>query len=329
MRVIFICILFFKNSFQNTSFIISILAIQLSISANDIKTISENHINIEQSKSHVFEGVFRFNVHKIDFEPNDYPGKCIESPEFMVHSVTWKIQACRKRGFAEEDKFMVTLISVFGGKTEAWSCEAEATFKLLPKGSNNAAFIRFGYFNYDSVRSSPNKKTLKNWDQLVNNYMIDDIATMDVTIKAKPPNRLAGIQHASTKFLMRILNVNTLSTLSSEEAIVRGIRWKVLAMKSGEYLGVFIIANEDDMDLDYAWNVTTTFDLMSLEPGKIVSKTFSAVQFNWTKTNHGFNQLIKWTDFTNLSNKFVISNGALLQIQLIVAKPKINKQYES
>lgn len=288
------------------------------MSTNAIDTLIAEHINIEPSKPRVFEGVFQFNVHKSDFKDN-YPQSCIESPEFEVHSVAWKLQACRTREILEPDNsFVITLMANFSGKTEAWSCEAEAEFKLLPKGSYNPVHLRFGYFNFDSARSSPNKKKLIGWDQLVTEYMVDDIATMDVKIKVKPPNRLAGIQHASKKLLMCILNVNTLSNLYSEETIVRAIRWKVLAMNRGEYLGVYVLANEDDMDLDYAWNVTATFDLMSLEPGKILSRTFSTVQFDWTKTNHGFNKFIKWTDFVNLNNKYVIGNGALFQIQLNV-----------
>lgn len=273
---------------------------------------------------HVFEGVIRYNLHKTDFDGADYPEKCIESPEFEIHYVIWKIRVCKTREIFGSDNLLITLVSVFRGKTEEWSCEAEANFKLLPKEPYNAVHIRFGYFNFARERSSPTKKKLIEWDKLLTKHMIDDIATIDLAIKVKPPNRIPGIQHTSTKFQMRILEVNTLTELFSEDANVRGIRWKVWVLNKGEYLGVYVLANEDDMDLDYAWNVTATFDLMSLAPGKTVSRTFSTIQFDWTYTSYGFNKFIKWTDFQNSSNKFVIDNAALLQIQLNVAKPKVN-----
>lgn len=287
-------------------------------------TISADQFNIEQSKAHVFEGVVRYNLHKKDLERDRYYEECTESPEFELHHVIWKIKACKSNEILSDNKLVVTLVSVFRGKTEAWSCDAEASFKLLAKAPYNDVHTRFGYFHFDSVRSSPSKKKLIGWNDLLTKHMINDIATIDVTIKVKPPKRVAGIQHASTKFQMRIMNVNTLGRMYSEEAIVRGIRWKILAWNLGGFLGIYALANDDDMDLDYAWNVTATFDLMSLAPGKTVSWTFSTKQFDWTQTNYGFRKFIKWADFTNLSNKYVIDNTALLQIQLSVAKPKLN-----
>lgn len=295
------------------------LAIIFSTNADHMIASNPNHIDNKQPKLHVFESIIRINLHKSDLELD----RCVVSAPFELHYVTWKIQACKRRGYDDDgDLLMVTFESDFNGNTEAWSCEAEAIFKLLPKEKYNAAYARFGNFNFDIVHSLPTEKKLVTWNNLLTKHMIDDIATIDVTIKVKPPNRIAELRHISTKFQMRILELSTLSDLYSEEAIVRGIRWKMLALKRNEHLGVFVIANEDDMDLDYGWNVSTTFRLISLDSDKTITKTFSNVQFDWTNTNWGFIEFIKWTDLMSSSNNFVKGNAALLQIELDVDKPK-------
>lgn len=277
-----------------------------------------------QSKLHVFESVVRFNLHESDFGTSK-SDECILSPVFEVHYIGWKIQACKSHNNIADmgdNELTVKLISVFNGKTEAWSCEAEAKFKLLAKEGFNAEETRMAYFNFHSRNIKSIEKPLVTWDKLKTKHMIDGIAMIDVTVKVKPPNRLTEIQHTSTKFQMRILELTNLNEVYSEEALVRGIRWKVSASKRNEFLDVFVMANEDDMDLDYSWNVTTIFSLISMDAEKTKTKKFSNVQFDWTNTNWGFVEFIKWADLTNESNQFVKGNAALLQIELNVDKPK-------
>lgn len=297
--------------------------ILLSTAANGITPEIQDH---KVPKVHVYEGVFRFNFHKIDFDGRSNEN-CVVSPEFKLHYVTWNVVVCKDADIFQDDKskLMVSLEAVFRNETLEWSCQAEANYKLLPKDSSyNAATTRFSYFDYDRTHSKPSAKELANWKNFINRHLVDDVATIDVTIRVTPPNRIPGIQHTSTKFQMRLLDVSTLDELYSDEAVVRGMRWKVLAMKRNEFLSVFVIVDEDDVDLDYSWDVTTKFQLISLDPAKSVSRKFSAVQFDWTRTDYGFIEYMKWTDLMDPNNKFVVGNTALLQIELSVAKPKPN-----
>lgn len=278
----------------------------------------------ENAKLHSSEGVIRFKVH-FDNETleTDDPRKvpCSESPQFLQHHMTWKLKVCVDGIF---DKYVnVQLVSVFNENTEDWTCKAAAKIKALSNGHNNDYEQELDFIEFTKANSMHGFEEFILWkDFRVKDYVKNNVATFDVRILTKPPDRIPGIQHTSTTFRMRLLDLKNLDDLRSEEVIIRGIRWQIRTMKINDHLGVFLYANEDDMDLEYSWEVTATFTLASLGgAGESLTKTFKSVMFNWTNNAWGFSEFIKWSELIDENKKYTKNNAALLDIDVIVKKP--------
>lgn len=278
----------------------------------------QNSAENEQPKIHSSKSTVRFKLHvkggKLD---------CAESNEFEVHFVTWKVRACKKTG-SRGVVLAVSLLSVFQGDTEAWTCEAEAAFELLPVAGGNSLENRFGYFNFSSVTPSQGFPEFVTWDDLTEKYLADDIATFDITITTKTPNRIPGFVRTSTKFNMRVKGLSKLGDQYSDEVIVRRIRWRVRAMKMGEYFAVFVYANENDLDIDFSWDVTVSFRLLTLGKEKQAPRIASNKPINWTKSSLGFSKFIKWSELFDPKKELVVNDATILQVELSVSKPKLN-----
>lgn len=270
------------------------------------------------TKLHSLETVveFELDVRKLQKQLN----KCDQSGKFELNDVQWKIEACRG-GDRESDFLHMSLLSIFDGVSAAWSCEANATFKLISNDGDEAAVHSFEYYNFNKEESKRTIDDFVQWGELFDKHVKEDRAIFEITIKAKTPNRAAKLDEGSAKFDVRVKNVNQLGYEYSNELIVRGIRWKVLVMKLNDHLGISMFANGDDMGVDVYWNVSATFHLISSTINGTISKTFSNVSFDWTHLNHGFPQFVKWNEFINTSKKLIENNHAMFKIELSVSEP--------
>lgn len=274
------------------------------------------------------ETVFRF---KFDIEHLNT--REIESPEFSLSKVNWKIKL-RKRSTSENnndanvlDVFLVC--AALSDVCSTWSCEVQANFKLLSLNSSE-----------NDIEKSLSKKEFNNrclshgihkfieWSELVdpkNSFVDENEAIFEIEILTNPLNCVKSMkmEQTSTKLRLIVENVSKLGNTYSPEVMVRGIRWKIQTKKEDEHFAVYLWAVEDDMDISWTWEVEYSFKLLSfnnkVEP--IDCKSTSDL-FRWGTPSWGYGKLIKWSEFVDPKRRFVRNDTAILQVQFTVMPPK-------
>lgn len=253
--------------------------------------------------------------------------KCIESPEFDLNNLTWKLKLCRRHLVTSNDgdEVDISLLLVFNEDTVAWSCDARMNISILSKEGEKSIQKTMEWHNFNrSVRSN----TIRNiavMKDLYNNYMHNDSVTITISISTKPPNRSNSIalDEVSKTFYVRIKSVNELAnTQYSNEIRVRGIKWKILTTKTNDHFAIYLVTNGDDMDVNKSWNISVTFQIVSFDANKIFSKFFTNIQFNWMKTVWGVDDFLKWNEFIDPNNRYVENNSVLIRIVLNVGDPR-------
>lgn len=273
-----------------------------------------------------FEVFERFKVNIEDIEKQE--SKCVESPAFQLNALNWIIRACKKaekdEGEADEkDRFQIFLVANFGDSDADKICEAKVHFTLLAKEGVQA---REGSFDYTKFTKNyvHGFKTFVKWDQeFKDNHVQNNIATIEATITTKSPivQSNSQFEQLSTKVNVMVKDVSKLGQKYSNEFVFRNIRWKVLSLQKNNFFASYVYANPDDMGLNQSWNVTANFQVISPVKDQTVKRKFVNVIFNWRNSNWGFQDLVKWSDFMDEKKQFVISNSALLEVELIVVGP--------
>lgn len=270
------------------------------------------------------ESTVRFKVIKAEVDKNDE--KCLESSEFKLNDVIWKVKVCKKsireneKDTDETEYASVVLESVFKEETSAWSCEAEVAVKLIGKDGKNldGKITPNTYSRTNSAKS--NDKFIK-WDDLKDNFLDKNTATFDFNVVTKTLNRTPKVEQTTAKFMLRVKQINDNLSEYSNELTVRGIRWRVYASKIGNFFAIFVEANDNDIDTKAKWAVTTNFKLLSSTKDKTMERHFDDRVFDWTRTNLGFTEYLEWAEFIKADNGFVRNGAALVEITLKV-EPK-------
>lgn len=291
--------------------------------ANEEQTNAKPPLNTQHSNEifansllHSYESIIRFRINKEEVGKKD--SKCEQSSDFKLNGVTWKLEVCKKN-VDTVDYASVGLVSTFDGDTASWSCEAEANVKLLPlKDGDKIIEGKIKSFTYSKATpSKPNEKFIE-WKDLNDKYLKDGEAFFEFHVKTKSPDRSPRLEQTTAKFNVRVKQINQLGNEYSNEVVVRGIRWQIMASKMTEHFAVFVIANENDIDTDAKWEVTAEIKLLSNNKEKFKKKKFSKALFDWTQTSWGYVNFLKWDEFIKVENKYVQNNAALLEIELIV-----------
>lgn len=279
---------------------------------------------------HSYESIIRFKVNKDEIVKKDYSKEpCLESSEFNLNEVTWKVQVCKRKVTVkedekekEEDYASVELVSMFSGETATWSCNAEVDVKLIAiKEGKDDLKNKIKDFTYSKKNSvGKNEKFIK-WDDFNDDYLKEKMATFVFNIKTKSLNRSAQLEQTTAKFHLRVKQVSSLTSEFSNELTLRGIRWKINASKLDNHFAIFVVANENDIDTDAEWLVTAKVKLTSTKDDKTIEREFNNKDFNWSRTNLGFKTYLEWSKFTDKNNGYIRNNAALIEIELEV-KPK-------
>lgn len=274
--------------------------------------------------------LFRANATEMKFqeEHSNDRTKCIESPQFNLNNLSWKIKLCRRHLVISNgaDEVDVSLVSVFNGNTATWSCNAKMNITILPNDSDGKPINRqMEWHNFNKFDPSNTIRNISVMKDLYHNYMGNDLVIVAITISTQPPNRSdpIALDEVSKTFYVRVKNLNKLNDQQSNEICVRGINWRVLTTKINDHLAIFVIANGAHMDVNKSWMVSATFQLISFDQKKIYSKNFVDIQFSWMKTeNWGFVDFLTWNEFIDPNNEYTKNNASLIRIILNVGDPK-------
>lgn len=268
------------------------------------------------------ESIVRFKINKDEVVKGT--DKCRESSEFKLNDVAWKVKVCQVKVGEESEQIAfasVELEAVFKDETATWSCEAEAEVKLIDKDGKHKV-DKIASFTYSAKNNVNSNGKFIEWDDIKGGFLVKDTATFEFNVKTKSLNRSSKLEQTTAKFMLRLKQIDDKLSEYSNELTVRGIRWRAYATKIGEYFAIFVEANENDIDTEAQWAVTTNFKLLStIKNGKAKERNFKDKPFDWTQTNRGFKKFLEWSEFMKEDKGFVRNNAALVEITLEI-KPK-------
>ncbi|XP_055319202.1 uncharacterized protein LOC129576970 [Sitodiplosis mosellana] len=271
------------------------------------------------------ETVFRFKVNIDSLEAGE-----ILSPEIKLSKLSWKIKLCKQMS---DDVNFLGIFLVCEPPSDIgiakWLCNVRVVFKLLSFASTEKEIIRLfskKEFNQECLSHGVGEFCL--WNDLLeskNQYVRDNEATFEVEILTNPLNciKMMEIEQMSVKLRVVVENVSKLGNTYSPEVIVRGIRWRIQTRKEDEHFAVYLWAIEEDMDMNWCWEVEYSFKLLSfnskIEP--VDCKTTSDV-FRWGTPSWGYGKLIKWSEFMDPKKRFVRNDTAIIEVKFAVKSPK-------
>lgn len=277
------------------------------------------------------ETIFRF---KVNIDNVSDLGE-IESSEIILSKVPWRVKLCKRSTSENNNDANVLDIFLVGAPppdicTETkWSCEVKAFFKLLAFDSPAKEIVKyFSKKEFNNKCLSHGITEFVSWDELLdekNQYVHENEATFEIEILTNPLNcvKPRTMEQTSTKVRVIVENISKLGNTYSPELIIRGIRWKIQTKKEDEHFAVYLWATEDDMDMNWCWEVEYSFKLLSfnskVEP--IDCKSTSDV-FRWGTPSWGYGKLIKWPELMDPKRRFVRNDTSLLEVKFAVKPPK-------
>lgn len=262
--------------------------------------------------SALLESTLRFTVNTKTLERS----KSVKTPEFQFSNSKWKVRFSRKRNDRGDECLAIHLecvslkkTSIFSkyGMRQEWSREAQATFKLLQThGHSDKSVVRYlSIKTFQNTKLSHGIDDFIEWAAFFKDHAHDNLATFEINISASPlkpkRNTVQKIIPISTKMLVVIKGAKDLITMSSSEAIIQGIRWRVCVKKLYEHLGVFFVANENDMDANWFYKVDARVTLISSNLDLENYSLNFVHKFQKGLNNVGYPKFIKWSDFVDIT----------------------------
>lgn len=295
--------------------------IQFKLDTTKFKNEGDKNYNIRVNKS---------NENKEDGtddgnENKDEKPKCVETSEFLLNGITWKFEGCQiQKGPTNELKnyLNISLVSVFNGESTSWSCEANATFTLLPSDETKTENVSksFEYYSFNKELNYKGFDEFIEWSKMEQNYVNKNKeAIFRVEIEAKTPNRSSDLIQTQCTFRMRIKEVSHFNYQYSNDVTVGGISLNVLVMKKTiqniDYLAIYLYPHGDDMDISKTWKVKAKFQI---NEGDKPAKTFDWQEFNWRTSSYGFGKFMTWKDLIDEKNKYVLDDATMIEVDLSV-----------
>lgn len=273
--------------------------------------------------------VFRFKINIDELESGE-----IESPEICLSKIAWKIQLCKRLINEGDSDASIIDIRLVGtppsdiSDTAKWSCDVRAIFKLLSKTTGKDILKSFSKKEFNNKCPAHEISGFVSCAELLdpkNQYIQENEATFEIRILVNPLNCVKSMkmEQISAKVRVIVENISKLSNTYSPEIIVRGIRWKIQIKKEDDHFAVYLWATEEDMDMNWTWEVDYSFKLLSFN-SKVdpVDCKSTSDYFRWGTPSWGYGKLIKWSDLHDSKRRFVRNDTAILEVNFAVKSPK-------
>lgn len=232
----------------------------------------------------------------------------------------------------EDNKYSLKTVvkSNFNGEASKWSCAAEAIFVLKKFGSGPDDLSKtLKKTTFSRAKSENVIDELTDWDTLQKYLDTDKVATFEITLKISPLNRALSdhvLEQMSTVFYFNVPDVNSPNSTRSNDVFLRGIHWYLKAMKlktnDAETLGIYLYANQKDMDFNLQWKVSASFTLLSTKKDGHKTEKIDHV-YHWRSNSWGYWKFIDWATLTDESKGYIENNGAIFKIEFSVAAPTL------
>lgn len=162
--------------------------------------------------------------------------------------------------------------------------------------------------------------------RLILNHQVPLLLDSEVSPNDETPPVVVNGIFASLHVLLDNVANDTQLDYYSPEVVLQGVKWKIHIQRVDKYLGVFLEANNDDLDLSLSYTVDASFKLLIFSDPKTAIRNPINRQFlhhyrrGWSK--HGFANFIEWYDFVHPKHDYVVRNKANFFIQFKAEQPK-------
>lgn len=269
-------------------------------------------------------------VCRLSVETSNLNTRAVYSQEIDLNNLKWKVKFSKKStGGAKGDGYLaIHLESLFNGDAVKWSCEAQAAFKLLQKNgqAENCVVKYLPKTTFDHMHSSHGVENFIKWNSFLEQFVQDSRATFEIEITTTPLKRKRDVAQVmdrmSAKFAVIIENALKLEKCFSSKLVLQGVHWQVQVQRNGEFVAVFVLGDENDIDDNWFYNVTAKFTLLSFNRDvpsfcNEYKREFGKVRgFSW-----GYSKFIEWSHFVDESKKYISRNKAKLLVELKVEHP--------
>lgn len=243
------------------------------------------------------------------------------SPAIELNTVQWRVQLQFTYLF---ESITAHLVPYSDNAALKWSCDAEATYKLVDANGILSPGNTSKKLTYSYTNSTQEITNVIGYNELMENYVSENKVTFEIYIstsrfKVKKSN---GFQQIYAKVHILLKNVSALGEDVSEDMTVRGLKWRVRTAKNSTVVDVHLQAMRDNFDKELTYEVTGTVSLLSFDANtKPIVKNFNQI-YRWASNVLGIDSFVRWSDLTDEESKFVLDNEAHLVVEFKVEEPK-------
>lgn len=252
------------------------------------------------------------------------------TPEINLSGLPWKIRVAKRAADAKDviDIFL-QCSPVFEANTLNWSCQAQATIKLLSDSTGQAPYEkRISKTEFNKKSQSHGLSPFISWTDM-KRYEQNGEVHFDIHLTANPLKSLTSsqIEQKRAKFRFTVENMSKLTNeKKSIEIILRDNVWRVSVQKFDGHLGIFLVDQRNPQNENWTWKTECSFKLLSfsenIQPiARSIEKVFYYAGEDW-----GYGKFIAWEELMKKSNKYLMGDKAVFVIDLKVeaAKPSWN-----
>lgn len=250
----------------------------------------------------------------------------VDSLMIELNGLKWTVQFRKNsnENCANAHALAICLVGYLKKNEIEWTCEAQASVKLLHKdGSDERAILKeLPKKIFESSDSSHGIDDFIKWDEFLKYYVQNNQAMFEIEISTSPLKRkratTADVNQFSTEFHVVIDNVSKLDSVCSSDVVLHDVRWRILIKKEDEFLAIYLNGMANDMDPNWSFKVYTTFQLLPFN-SKVDAHT---IRFNNTYNSSisgwGQKNFLKWSDFVDPNKNYVWKDQANLLVELKV-----------
>ena len=278
-----------------------------------------------KNKINLIESYFGFSI-----KPESFNGEYL-TPEFNLSGIPWKIKVAKRAADAEDVIDMFLQCSpVFESNTLNWSCQAQATIKLLSDTTGQPPYAKkISKTEFNKEAQSNGLSPFISWTDM-KRYEQNGEVHFDIHLTANPVKFYtpSQIEQKRTKFRFTVENMSKLNTKGerSIEITLRDNVWYVYVQKNEEHLGIFLVDKRNPQNKNWTWRAECSFKLLSFDENinsivRSIEKVFYYAGEDW-----GYSKFLAWEQLIKESNKYLMEDRAVFEIDLKVepGKPSWN-----
>lgn len=201
---------------------------------------------------------------------------------FQLSNLLWTVYFAKA-----EDFLQIWLSSSPNDTTPVWYCDAWAVFKLFHKNGEVGRTVVKSLNNYrfSHLKLSSENIAFIEWNELLNEYVDNqNQAKFEINLSTNPFKCIEPlkIHQTSTIFQFVLEKVSQLTSVDSSPVVLRDIKWWIHAQRISDrreedYFALYLIADEEDLDKNWFWEVTASLKLLS------ANKNIDPVHYRFTE----------------------------------------------